>query len=128
MFGKVLIEQNKTILESQQNFVNETNLEMNANTNEIAKLNAELAAANNLIIRCDSQFALFKDLSDKLEKQFNETLSAKTQNCIETVDFKTREIENLLAALHNKTNELNNKDLKIKALEERMKIWDGHKQ
>lgn len=109
-------------------------------TDETSKLNAKLEAASNLKVqseknmkdqcditvrnikdRYDSQLAVFKDSNNKLENHFNETLSAKMKDFRETIDLKMSEIENLLAELQSKKDELNQKDLKIKTLEGRIK-------
>lgn len=74
---------------------------------------------------CDSQLISFKEMSDNLEKKFNET---KSKECTEAVDLKTSEIDDLLADQINKTKELYDKDLKIKALEERIKVLEGQCQ
>lgn len=152
MFAKI-VEGQQGNCKMLQTFMNKTILEkvffqseINFKNNEITKLHAELIAASNLKARlestikitkeqcdmsaknsqdrCDSQIAIFKDLKNKLEKQFNKKLSAKTQDLRETVDLKTSEIEKLLAELQLKTKELNKKDLKIKILVERMNIFD----
>lgn len=119
------------IVEKQQNVMNETILEKENWQSEINVLN--VSQTNEIVKlikqtqdRCDSQYVLFKDLSDKLEKQFNETLSEKTQHCIETVLLKLSDIDDLLAELIRKNEELNVKDHKIKNLEERIKILGGH--
>lgn len=118
---------NKTILDNKicQSEMNDLNF---TKTTEIATLNAQLVAAIHSKDRCDSQFALFQILSEKLEKQFNETLSAKTQDLRETIKFKMSEIADLLAEQQRKNGELNDKDIKIKSLEERIKMLEGQNQ
>lgn len=57
--------------------------------------------------------------------------SRKNENSLpagKAVDLKTSEIDDLLADQINKTKELNDKDLKIKALEERIKVLEGQCQ
>lgn len=125
---------NQTILEKEICRLENTKLNaMNlANANEITNLNAELVAASNLKVRLEKnikesqdRFTLFKDFSEKLEFQFNKTLTAKTEKFSETISLKMNEIENLMSDLQIKNEEIKRKDLKIKILEEQNKMLEN---
>lgn len=75
--------------------------------------------------RYDSQLSLFKDLGDRLEMQCNKTMAVNTKEIIDAVNLKTCKIEILMLELKTKNEEIDEKNLKIKNLEERVKILDG---
>lgn len=138
-----VFEGQKRQIEAQESFMNITLLEKEicqseiiAKTEEIAKVNAELAAEKllkdrfkmNVKVtrdRCDSQFEMFKDLNDKRATQFYQMLTAKTEDLNDLVFLKSSENEKLLAELQDKKEEINEKDLKIKILEERVQALEG---
>lgn len=138
-----VFEGQKRQIEAQESFMNITLLEKEicqseiiAKTEEIAKVNAELAAEKllkdrfkmNVKVtrdRCDSQFEMFKDLNDKRATQFYQMLTAKTEDLNDLVFLKSSENEKLFAELQDKKEEINEKDLKIKILEERVQALEG---
>lgn len=130
----------------QQIVTNKTISELENCQTENTKLNAELVAAksvrdrnevtvetmqdrfditvNKLEDRYDNLFALVKDLGNRLEMQYNQTLAANA----EKVNLKTSENESLMKEMQKKNEEVDANHLKIKSLEERVRILNGSNQ
>lgn len=115
----------KNLAEAQ---ISEKNLKLNGEAAARTRLEAELRAAQSAKIQAEAQTTFVQKICEKLDAQQNETCAAKTKELRDNFEFKKIENQELLIENQKINAQINEKNLMIKNLEEKVKFLSNNGQ